>query len=182
MRVLRVLRPEVSAVLIGNREHVRYVGVPQERTRIGKSFGLSYEPLFRSGPGSRWRCGLHDLNAGLKRINFGNGNSPRYRKVSLFVRGEVPNPLSDCFPFSWEQTTDKVANEFPVSKYIRALARCFRYPVCELVFVLVGLLTSVRHLLVSLLQYVISEVLLDKFLDQVRPGIGEGTSLVADSG
>ena len=43
MRVLRVSRPEVSPVLIGTREHVRYVRVPPERTRIWRNFGLSHE-------------------------------------------------------------------------------------------------------------------------------------------
>ena len=149
MRVLWVSCPEVSPVLIGTREHVRYVRVPPERTRIGRSFGLSHEQRVRSGPSLRGRRGRRDLDAGPERITFGNGNSSRYRKVSLLVRGEVSNPLSECVPCRWEQTTDKIVNEFPVPKYVAAFARCFRYPVCKLVFVLVGLLPGIRYLLVG---------------------------------
>ena len=98
MRVRRVSRPEVSPILIGTREHVRYVRVPPERTRIGRSFGLSHEQRVWSGPSPRGRCGRRDLNACSERVTFGNGNSSRYRKVSLFVRGEVSNPLGDCVP------------------------------------------------------------------------------------
>ena len=94
----------------------------------------------------------------------------------------MSNPLSDCVPCRWELSTDKVVNEFPVPKYIAAFARCFRYPVCEFVFVLVGLLTSIRHLLVSSLQYIVGEVPLDQFVYQVRPRPGEGTGLGTDSG
>ena len=56
------------------------------------------------------------------------------------------------------------------------------YPVCEFVFVLVGLLPAIHYLLVGSLQHVVGEVPLDQFVDQVRPGPGEGTGLVTDSG
>ena len=180
--MLRVSRPEASPVLIGTREHVRYVRVPPERTRIGRSFGLSYEQRVRSGPSPRGRRGRRDLDAGPERITFGNGTSSRYRKVSLFVKGEVSTPLSDCVPCRWEQTTDEIVNEFPVPKYVAAFARCFRCPVCELVFVLVGILPGIRYLLVGSLQYVVGEIPLDQFVDQVRPGPREGTGLGKYSG
>ena len=94
----------------------------------------------------------------------------------------MSNPLSDCVPCRWEQATDKVVNEFSVPKYLAAFARCFRYPVCELVFVLVGLLPGILYFPVSSLQYVVGEVPLDQFVDQVQPGPGEGTGLATDSG
>ena len=98
MRMLRVSRLEFSPILIGTREHVRNVWVPPERTRIRRSFELSHEQRIRSGPSPSGRCGRRNLNEGPELITFGNGNSSRHRKVSLFVRGEVSNPLSDCVP------------------------------------------------------------------------------------
>ena len=93
----------------------------------------------------------------------------------------MSNPPGDCVPFRLEQA-DKVFKEFPVPKYMAAFARCFRYSVCELDFVLVGLLPGIRYLLVGSLPYVVGEVPLDQFVDQVRPGPGEGTGLGTDSG